>query len=268
VLLNSPHPPDAVWDHLPREVQDAMLEKELRLFVIDAYGLAGSLGLGGRINAIMQAAFFALAGVLPPETAIARIKAAIAKTYARKGATVVEHNCAAVDATLAALPEGIVTARVDATRSRPPIVPLEAPEFVQRVTAALLAGHGDLLPVSAFPVDGTWPLGTTRWEKRALAREIPVWDAALCIQCNKCALMCPHAAIRAKVYPPDARATAPSTFKSTPYRAGEFRGLDYTIRWRRRLHGLRALRRGLSCQDRAIPRARRSTWCRAGASPN
>ena len=229
LLLNSPHPPEAVWDHLPREVQDAMLEKELRLFVIDAYGLAGSLGLGGRINAIMQAAFFALAGVLPPETAIARIKAAIAKTYARKGATVVEHNCAAVDATLAALHEVVLPARVDATRSRPPIVPLEAPEFVQRVTAALLAGHGDLLPVSAFPVDGTWPLGTTRWEKRALAREIPVWDAALCIQCNKCALMCPHAAIRAKVYPPDARATAPSTFKSTPYRAGEFRGLDYTI---------------------------------------
>src|SRR5262249_6530904 len=115
------------------------------------------------------------------------------------------------------------------TRTRPPVVPDEAPDFVQRVTAALLAGHGDLLPVSAFPVDGTWPLGTGRWEKRGLAREVPVWDAGLCIQCNKCTLMCPHAAIRAKVYAPEARTAAPATFKATAYRAGEFRGLDYTI---------------------------------------
>ncbi len=229
VLLNAPYGPEAVWDHLPREVQETLLEKRLRLFVVDAYGLARELGLGGRINAVTQAAFFALAGVLPPDTAVARIKTAIAKTYERKGAAVVERNCAAVDATLAALHEVQLPGRADATRARPPVVALEAPEFVQRVTAALLAGHGDLLPVSAFPVDGTWPLGTARWEKRALAREVPVWDAALCIQCNKCALMCPHAAIRAKVYSPEARAAAPPTFKATPYRAGEFRGLDYTI---------------------------------------
>jgi pyruvate-ferredoxin/flavodoxin oxidoreductase len=229
VLLNAPYGAEAVWDHLPREVQETLLEKRLRLFVVDAYALARELGLGGRINAIMQAAFFALAGVLPPDTAVARIKTAIAKTYERKGAAVVERNCAAVDATLAALHEVQLPGRADATRARPPVVALEAPEFVQRITAALLAGHGDLLPVSAFPVDGTWPLGTARWEKRALAREIPMWDAALCIQCNKCALMCPHAAIRAKVYVPEARAAAPPTFKATPYRAGEFRGLDYTI---------------------------------------
>jgi pyruvate-ferredoxin/flavodoxin oxidoreductase len=229
VLLNAPYGPEAVWDHLPREVQETMLERRLRLFVIDAYGLARELGLGGRINAIMQAAFFALAGVLPGETAVARIKEAIAKTYARKGAAVVERNCAAVDATLAALHEVSLPEEASATRARPPVVAAEAPEFVQRVTAALLAGHGDLLPVSAFPVDGTFPLGTARWEKRNLAREMPVWDAALCIQCNKCALMCPHAAIRAKVYPPEARGAAPPTFKAMPYRAAEFRGLDYTI---------------------------------------
>jgi pyruvate-ferredoxin/flavodoxin oxidoreductase len=229
VLLNAPYGPEAVWNHLPREVQETVLERRLRLFVVDAYGLARELGLGGRINAITQAAFFALAGVLPPDTAVARIKTAIAKTYERKGAAVVERNCAAVDATLAALHEVALPERADATRARPPVVPREAPEFVQRVTAALLAGHGDLLPVSAFPVDGTWPLGTARWEKRTLAREVPVWDAALCIQCNKCALMCPHAAIRAKVYAPESRAAAPPTFKATPYRAGEFRGLDYTI---------------------------------------
>ena len=229
VLLNAPYGPDDVWDHLPREVQETMLEKKVRLFVIDAYALARELGLGGRINAIMQSAFFALSGVLPRETAIARIKAAIARTYARKGAAVVERNCAAVDATLAALHEVPLPERATAASGRPPMVPREAPEFVQRVTAALLAGYGDLLPVSAFPVDGTWPVGTARWEKRSLAREIPVWDAALCIQCNKCALMCPHAAIRAKVYPPAARAEAPATFKATSYRAGDFRGLDYTI---------------------------------------
>src|SRR5262245_4462014 len=229
VLLNAPYGREAVWDHLPREVQETMLAKQVRLFVIDAYGLARELGLGGRINAIMQSAFFALSGVLPRETAVARIKEAIARTYARKGAAVVERNCAAVDASLAALHEVPLPERVTATGIRPPVVPDEAPDFVQRVTAALLAGHGDLLPVSAFPVDGTWPLGTARWEKRGLAREIPVWDAVLCIQCNKCALMCPHAAIRAKVYAPEARTAAPTAFKATGYRAGEFRGLDYTI---------------------------------------
>ncbi len=229
VLLNAPYGPETVWDHLPRDAQETMLEKQLRLFVIDAYGLARELGLGGRINAIMQAAFFALAGVLPPDTALPRIKDAITKTYARKGAAVVERNCAAVDATLAALHEVPLPAQANGPHVRPPVVAPEAPAFVQGVTAALLAGHGDLLPVSAFPVDGTWPLGTARWEKRNLAREIPEWDAALCIQCNKCALMCPHAAIRAKVYAPEARAAAPPTFKAIPYRAGEFRGLDYTI---------------------------------------
>jgi pyruvate-ferredoxin/flavodoxin oxidoreductase len=229
VLLNAPHDADAVWDHLPREAQETLVEKRLRVFVVDAYRLARELGLGGHINAIMQACFFALAGVLPRETAVARMKGAIARTYERKGAAMVERNCTAVDAAVAAMHEVAIPERANATRGRPPTVPREAPEFVQRVTAALLAGHGDLLPVSAFPVDGTFPLGTARWEKRGLAHEMPVWDTGLCIQCNKCALMCPHAAIRAKVYTPEARAAAPATFKTTSYRAGEFRGLDYTI---------------------------------------
>jgi pyruvate-ferredoxin/flavodoxin oxidoreductase len=229
-LLNAAYPPDEVWAALPREVQEQIVEKRLRLWVIDAAKVAHGAGMGGRINVVMQTCFFAISGVLPRDEAMAKIKGAIEKTYGAKGgADVVKRNFAAVDASLAALHEVPVPAAVTATRRRPPIVSDKAPDFVQRVTAVMLEGKGDLLPVSAFPVDGTWPTGTARWEKRNIAAEMPVWDSAICIQCNKCALVCPHAAIRAKVYPPAALAEAPATFKSTDYRGNEYKGERFTI---------------------------------------
>ena len=228
-LLNSPHPPDRVWQHLPREVQDQMLEKRPRFFVIDAYAVARDTGMGGRINSIMQTCFFAISGVLPRDEAIAQIKKAIEKTYAKKGAEVVRRNCAAVDATLACLNEVPLPTEATAERNRPPIVSVGAPDLVQRVTAVMLSGKGDDLPVSAFPADGTWPTGSSQWEKRNLAQSIPVWDPAVCIQCNKCAMVCPHAAIRAKIYTPERLADAPATFKSIDYKGPEIKGHRYTI---------------------------------------
>jgi pyruvate-ferredoxin/flavodoxin oxidoreductase len=228
-LLNSPYGPEAVWDHLPLEVQEQMVEKRLRFFVIDAYEVARRAGMGGRINTIMQTCFFAISGVLPREEAIARIKEAIEKTYGKRGAEVVRRNFAVVDDALAHLHEAAVPAAVTAERRRPPVVSAEAPDFVQKVTAVMMAGRGDHLPVSAFPVDGTWPLGTARWEKRNLAAEIPIWDPDVCIQCNQCALVCPHAAIRAKVYEPEALDGAPAGFRSRGFKAAEFRGLLYTL---------------------------------------
>jgi pyruvate-ferredoxin/flavodoxin oxidoreductase len=228
-LLNTSHAPEAVWDRLPREVQAGLLEKRPRFYVIDAYRVAREAGLGVRINTIMQTCFFAIAGVLPRDEAIARIKDAIDHSYAKAGAVVIDQNRAAVDHALAHLHEVPLPATVTSTRPRPPIVPAEAPDFVQRVTAVMLAGKGDALPVSAFPVDGTWPTATAQWEKRNLALEIPVWDPAICIQCNQCALVCPHAAIRAKAYDPAALAGAPDGFLSTPYRAPDLKGLAYTI---------------------------------------
>ena len=229
VLVNSVHGPDAVWSFLPREAQETIVERRLRLFTIDAYKVARETGMGARINTIMQTCFFAISGVLPREEAIAHIKKAIEKTYARKGAEVVQKNFAAVDATIAGLHEVTVPSAADAVRHRPPPVPEEAPDFVRRVTALMLEGKGDLLPVSAFPVDGSWPLGTTKWEKRNIAQEIPVWDEALCIQCNKCVLVCPHAAIRAKYYDPAALADAPPTFKHAAFRSTGVAGMDFTI---------------------------------------
>jgi len=229
VLLNAPCPPEQVWDRLPREVQQQILDKGLQVHSIDAYEVARDTGMGGRINSVMQTCFFALSGVLPREEAIAQIKQAIQKTYGKKGAEIVRRNFAAVDATLAELHRVPVPAEATAERQRPPLVADEAPDFVKRVTALMIAGKGDLLPVSAFPVDGTWPMGTTRWEKRNIAPEIPVWDPTICIQCNKCALVCPHAAIRAKLYAPDALAGAPSSFLHHEFKSQELKGLRYTI---------------------------------------
>jgi len=229
LLLNAPHPPDAVWDALPREVQEQIVAKRLRVFVVDAYEVARKAKLGGRINGIMQTCFFALADVLPIDEAIAAIKQAIVDTYGHKGGSIVERNLAAIDAALANLHEVPVPADATAERRQPPPVPREAPDFVQRVTAVMLAGDGDRLPVSAFPPDGTWPTGTARWEKRNIALEIPAWDPSICIQCNKCALVCPHAAVRAKVYEPARLADAPPTFKSMDWKSAEFRGRKYTI---------------------------------------
>jgi pyruvate-ferredoxin/flavodoxin oxidoreductase len=228
-LLNTPYDPDEVWAHLPAGVQRTIVTKRLRLFVIDAYGVADRAGMGSRINTVMQACFFAISNVLPQAQAIEKIREAIKKTYAKRGADVVEKNCAAVDAALAHLHEVLVPADVDTPAAAPASVPTTAPAFVKRVTAVMLANHGDQLPVSAFPVDGTWPTGTARWEKRNLAQAIPVWDTELCIQCNKCTEICPHAAIRAKVYASDYLAAAPDSFKHTMWKGPDFKGQQYSL---------------------------------------
>src|SRR4030095_3328523 len=201
----------------------------LRSCAIDAYAVAKENGMGSRINTIMQTCYFAISGVLPRDEAIAKIKKAIEKTYGKMGADMVRRNFEAVDQTLAYLHEIPVPGAVSAIRNRPPLVSEKAPDFVQKVTAVMMAGKGDLLPVSAFPVDGTWPVATAKWEKRAIALEIPVWDSKVCVQCNQCALVCPHAAIRAKVYDEQALADAPPTFKSTLYKGNEYKGKRYTI---------------------------------------
>ncbi len=227
-LLNSPFGPDEVWDHLPAEVQRAIAEKNLKLYVIDAYKVAKDTGMGVRINTIMQTCFFAISGVLPREEAIASIKNAVEKTYSRKGAEVVQKNFAAIDHTLAHLYQAKVSGKVTG-KPRPPTVSEQAPDFVKRVSALMLAGVGDRLPVSAFPVDGTWPTGTSKWEKRAIALEVPAWEKSLCIQCNKCALICPHAAIRTKFFPADALAKAPAGFDSMDFKSADFKGQKYTV---------------------------------------
>jgi pyruvate-ferredoxin/flavodoxin oxidoreductase len=229
LLLNSPFGPNDVWNHFSVEVQREIIAKKLKCHVIDAYTVAKATGMGGRINTIMQTCFFAISNVLPREEAMAQIKKAIRKTYARKGQAVVDQNFAAVDQTLAALHEAIIPDAVSSGQHQAPIVSADAPDFVQRVTAIMLANKGDLLPVSAFPVDGSWPSGTTRWEKRAIALEIPEWDPSICIQCNKCVLVCPHAAIRAKFYPSHQLAKAPETFKSTGFRSQEWKDSLYTL---------------------------------------
>src|SRR5512147_667226 len=173
--------------------------------------------MGNRINSVMQTCFFAISGVLPREEAIAQIKKAIEKTYGKKGAEVVKRNFASVDATLENLFEVPVCPATGNVKMRP-TVPAEAPDFVKRVQAVIIEGKGDLLPVSAFPVDGTWPTATSQWEKRAIALEVPVWDDGICIQCNKCAFVCPHAAIRAKVFDPKDAANAPASFKSMDFK--------------------------------------------------
>ncbi|PWT91722.1 MAG: pyruvate:ferredoxin (flavodoxin) oxidoreductase [Blastocatellia bacterium] len=228
-LLNAPGPVDSVWDRLPIEMQQQIIEKKIRFYAIDAYALAKQVGMGGRINTIMQTCFFGISGILPRDEAITHIKKSIEKSYGKRGPEVVKRNCEVVDQALAHLHEIPVPVAASATRTRPPIVSERAPDFVQKITAVMLAGKGDLLPVSAFSVDGTWPVGTAKWEKRNLALEIPVWDSKICIQCNQCALVCPHAAIRAKVYDETALAGSPETFKTTAYRAAEYKGKSFTI---------------------------------------
>ena len=228
-LLNSPHPPDQVWARLPREIQQGIRDKNLKLHVIDAVGVAREAGMGRRINTVMQVCFFALSGVLPRDEAIAHIKAAVDKTYGKKGEAIVARNHAAIDASLAQLHAVDIPEEVTATRTRPPLVPAHAPDFVQRVTARIIAGQGDLLPVSCFPPDGSWPTGTAMWEKRAVAQEIPIWDQDLCIQCNKCVAVCPHAAIRAKVVPEEALEETPDGFRSVAYKGPEYPGQKYVL---------------------------------------
>jgi pyruvate-ferredoxin/flavodoxin oxidoreductase len=229
-LLNSPYGPDTVWKHLPDEVRRQIVDKRLDFHVIDAYKVAHDAGLGTRINTVMQPCFFKLSGVLPEEEAIAAIKRSIEKTYAKRGEEVVRRNFEAVDLSLANLHRVEVPASAEEDGShRLPPVPAEAPDFVQRVTARMLAGEGDLLPVSALPVDGTFPIGTARWEKRGIAQEIPIWDPSICIDCGKCALTCPHAAIRMKVFEPSAVAGAPSTFPTKEFSSRDLPGMLLSI---------------------------------------
>ena len=228
-LLNTPHSKDEVWSKLPRLVQRQMVEKKLKFYVIDAVKVAHDSGMGGRINTVMQVCFFGISGVLPKDQAIDAIKYSIKKTYGKKGDEIVQMNLRAVDHTLGHLFEVTVPNRVDSQIEMPPPVSPQAPEFVRDVLGEIIGGRGDLLPVSKMPCDGTFPTGTARWEKRNISLEIPVWDSSVCIQCGKCAMVCPHAVIRAKVYEPQSLETAPATFKSIDARDRDLKGLKFTI---------------------------------------
>jgi pyruvate-ferredoxin/flavodoxin oxidoreductase len=228
-LLNSPFPADQVWDEMPRKVQQQIIDKKLKFYVIDGYTVAKETGMGSRVNTIMQTCFFAISGVLPKEEAIEAIKHSIEKTYGKRGESVVAKNFAAVDAALAQLHEVKVPATASSSKAVRLAVPAQAPEFVQNVLAPMILGNGDDLPVSALPVDGTFPTGTAQWEKRNIALEIPEWDEKICIQCGKCVLVCPHAVIRAKVYDSGLLKDAPATFKSKDAMWKNFSGSKYTL---------------------------------------
>lgn len=228
-LLNSAYDREHVWDTLPRVIQHEIITKNLKFYIIDAYKIARESGMKGRINTVMQVCFFAISGILPREEAIEEIKKSIKKTYGNKGEVIIKMNLTAVDNTLENLFEVQVPAAVTSTLEIAPPVPAAAPEFVREVLGAMIAGQGDLLPVSALPVDGTFPTATAQWEKRNIAQEIPVWDPQVCIQCGKCAMVCPHAVIRIKVYDPVHLYGEPETFKSTEARDKEWAGMKYTI---------------------------------------
>jgi len=228
-LLNSPFPHDKVWNFLPRAVQQQIIDKKLKFYVIDGYEVAKQTGMGQRINTIMQTCFFAISGVLPREEAIEAIKKAIKKTYGKRGEAVVQKNFAAVDSTLANLFEVKVPAAATSNFDVKPPVPAAAPDYVKDVLGTIIKGDGDLLPVSKLPIDGTFPTGTAQWEKRNIALEIPEWDEELCIQCGKCVLVCPHAVIRAKVYDSDKLKGAPAKFKAVPARWQNFKEKKYTL---------------------------------------
>jgi len=228
-LLNSPYGPDEVWDKIPRTFQQRLIEKKARFFVIDAVKVAKESGMGGRINTVMQTCFFAISKVLPREEAIEAIRQSIIDTYGRKGEEIVRRNMQAVDNTIANLYEVRVPDAVDSGIEMPPPVAPEAPAFVRETLGVIYGNKGDSLPVSAFPCDGTFPTGTARWEKRNIALEIPAWDPVTCIQCGKCAIVCPHATIRIKVYEAKHLEGAPPTFKADNCRDKEWKHLKYTI---------------------------------------
>ncbi len=228
-LLNSLYGPEEVWENLPRETQEGIINKKMRFFVINAHEVAKATGMGGRINTIMQTCFFAISGILPREDAIYQIKKSIEKTYAKRGEAVIQKNYDAVDQTLAHLHEVKVPGKVTSTQTRRPPVPAEAPEFVQNVLGPIIGLDGDNLPVSAFPVDGTYPLATTQWEKRNISLEMPVWEPDLCIQCGKCVFVCPHAVIRAKLVDPTLLEKAPPTFKTKAASWKEMPNLRYAL---------------------------------------
>ncbi|MBK8084793.1 MAG: pyruvate:ferredoxin (flavodoxin) oxidoreductase [Devosia sp.] len=230
-LLNSPFGPDEVWDELPRVVQQQIIDKQLKFFVIDATQAAADVGLKNRTNTILQTCFFAISGVLPRNEAIAAIKHSIEKTYGRKGRRVVEQNFAAVDGALARLYQVTVPSAATSQRARPPVVPDTAPDFVRKVTARMMEGFGDDIPVSAMPVDGTFPSGTAAFEKRNIADEVPVWLSDLCIQCGQCSFVCPHSVIRAKYYDQSKLAGAPDGFRHAPVTARGYPGTEFTLQF-------------------------------------
>ncbi len=249
-LLNAPFPADEVWEHLPEIIQREIIERELSVFTIDAARVAAEVGMAGRINTVMQPCYFALSNVMPRDEALTAMKDSITKTYGRRGRLIVEKNHAAIDRSLDELVEVDVPAAATATSSSDDQLAAAtasgASEFVERVTMQMMAGKGDLLPVSAMPVDGTFPTGTTQFEKRKLAREIPVWEADLCIDCGKCAIVCPHAAIRMKAYEPDAIDAAPDELQDEVVPLARARRPPADRAGRpRRLHRVRRLRRRL-----------------------
>ena len=230
VLLNSPYGAQGTWDRLPREVQEVVIAKRLDLWAVDANRIAREVGLGGRVNTVMQPCFFALADVIPVSEALDLIKQGVEKAYGRRGRVVVERNNQAIDRAIAEMARVDVPAHATSDAAMHAGVPDRAPAFVHRVTEPMLAGRGDLLPVSALPVDGTFPTGTAQWEKRDLADSIPIWDADLCIDCGKCALACPHAAIRVKAYPEEQLPDIPAGFPSKPFGSRELpAGTRYTV---------------------------------------
>ncbi len=232
VLLNSPWSAEEVWDRLPAQLQHDIITKDLRLWVIDAHAVARDVGLGRRINTVMQPCFFALSGVMPADDAVAALKSWVSATFAKRGEEVVRRNHAALDAAIAQLRRvDVAAARAAGVAAAPrsAVVPSQAPDFVQRVTARILAGEGDLLPVSAMPVDGGFPTATARWEKRTLAPEIPIWDSSICIDCAKCAIVCPHAAIRFSVFDPGQLAGAPEDFPSKPHKSRDLPGTRVSV---------------------------------------
>ena len=229
LLLNSPHDAATVWDHLPRPVQERIVAQDMAVWVIDANKVARAVGLGSHTNSVLQTCFFAVSGVLPRDKAIEKIKKAIEKTYRSKGAEVVRKNFEAVDRTIEALARVEVPATATGTRTMLPIVAAGAPAFVRRVVAEMLAGRGDQLPVSAFPIDGTFPSTTSRWEKRGISDTVPVWEPELCIQCGNCSFVCPHAVIRTRVYGADRLQGAPDGFRSAPIEARGFPDSRYTL---------------------------------------
>lgn len=229
LLLDSPYSSEEVWNHLPREFQKTLIDKKIAFYVIDAGRVAEASGMGRHTNTIMQTCFFAISGVLPSNEAIEKIKTSIRKTYGKKGEAVVLKNFEAVDRTLASLQRVLIPDRVTSTHERPPLVSEQAPFFVRTVTQAMMGGYGDRLPVSALPIDGTYPTGTTQWEKRNISDNIPVWDPETCIQCGHCSFVCPHAVIRSKFYSSGQLTGAPETFKSADINARGFPDIRFTL---------------------------------------
>ena len=237
-------------------MQEQILAKRIELYVIDAGRIARDAGLAGRVNTVLQTCFFAISGILEPEQAIERVKAAIAKTYGRRGAEVVKRNQAAVDRALEGLHRVELPGRATAAREPLPLVPPDAPEFVRTVTAAMMAGRGDELPVSALPVDGTYPSGTTRYEKRNVSEQVAVWDSELCIQCGNCSFVCPHSVIRSRYYHPSRLEGSPESFRSALLTGpGSSRHPLHPAGLRRGLHRLRVVRGGMPRLERWRPRA-------------